>query len=251
MNDLLSFAGLVFYSPRPIELVAFYRDALGLPIEPAEHGTVGPHFEGSVGGTHVAFWGEERHMSGPLVPVFRTRDVNASGARLVDAGARQIHKPIDLGEGKRVAGFFAPDGRPIRLIEISDAPVDARSEHERPRGAVASAVSAVVFASRDQAATAAFFERGLGLRFSKSDHGGTRDHHEAKLGPTRFAIVDGASEGRGAVAPTFLVGDLDGLAASLQGRGVEVTSRLQIAPNRRLASFVDRDGNPFHAIQVS
>ncbi|MFO0616924.1 MAG: VOC family protein [Polyangiaceae bacterium] len=246
MNDLtISLAGLIFYSPTPDALVAFYRDALAVPLAPAEHGTVGPHFEGSCGGVHVAVWGEERHMSGPLVPVFRTRSLDEGAARVVEAGARQLHKAIDLGEGKRVAGFLDPDGRPLRLIEI-DAPIEG-VDGEHPRGA--RAVSAVVFASRDGERTAAFFERGLGVRFTRGDHAGD-PHHEARLGRVRLAIVQGSPEGPGAVAPTFLADDLDALTASLHRWGVDATRTISLGPTKRLASFRDPDRNAFHAIEV-
>lgn len=254
MNDLtVSLAGLIFYSPTPTALVAFYRDVLGVPLEEEEHGTVGPHFEGSLAGVHFAVWGEERHMSGPLVPVFRVRDLEGAAARLVRAGARQLHKPIDLGDGKHVAGFLDPDHRPLRLLYIDGAPVTAE-KGEHPIGT--RAVSAIVFTSPDPTRAADFFEAGLGLRFSLSDHPGAPVHHEARLGRTRFAILPGgaaaggASGVRGAVAPTFAVADLDDLTATLHRRGVDATRTLTVGGGRRLASFRDPDANPFHAIEI-
>lgn len=250
MNDLtVSLAGLIFYSPAPTSLVAFYRDVLGVPLAEEEHGTVGPHFEGSLAGVHFAVWGEERHMSGPLVPVFRVRDLEGAAARLARAGARQLHKPIDLGDGKHVVGFLDPDQRPLRLIHIDGAPATVENG-EHPVGT--RAVSAIVFTSPDPTRAADFFEAGLGLRFSLSDHPGAPVHHEARLGRTRFAILPGggASPARGAVAPTFVVSDLDDLTATLHRRGVNATQTLTVGGGRRLASFADPDANPFHAIEI-
>lgn len=244
-----SLAALVFYSPAVAPLVAFYRDVLGVPLASAEHGDVGPHFEGSLGGVHVAMWGEERHMSGPVVPVFRARGLAAAGARLVTAGARSLHGPVELGDGKRVAGFLDPEGRPLRLIEIRSGDAPPRAARA-PSPAHASAVSAVVLTSPTPGSLAAFLEQGLGVRFRASDHAGTPDHFEARLGDVRFAILQGAAAPRGAVAPTLLVGDLDAAVAALHRRGVEATSSLVLGPKKRLASFLDPDRNPFHLVEV-
>src|SRR5690349_9593045 len=115
-----SLAGIIMYSPDPDRLIAFYRDQLGVPLAPAEHGTVGGHFEGRLGGVHFAVWdAKQGHASAPLVTTFRVANVGAASEALLTAGATRSHKVIDLGEGKRIVGFVDPDGRPFRLIEIA------------------------------------------------------------------------------------------------------------------------------------
>ena len=116
----LAVAGLVLYSPQPERLVSFYRDALGIPLESANHGAMGDHYEGLLGGTHVAIWGAHKgHASAPIVPTLLVDSLQDAEARMLAAGATVLHRPVKLGEGKRVAGFADPDGRAFRLIEIA------------------------------------------------------------------------------------------------------------------------------------
>ncbi len=123
MNQLVqSVTGLVFYSPDVERLAGFYSGLLGAPLEPVSHGTQGQHREGLFAGVHFAFWDSHAgHAPGTapaLVPTFRTADLDAAERSLLERGAHRLHKPIALGEGKRVVGFTDPDGRAFRLIEI-------------------------------------------------------------------------------------------------------------------------------------
>lgn len=114
-----SLAGMILYSPDPEKLCAFYRHAIGIPLAPADHGTVGEHVEGMLAGVHFAVWPERAgHGAGPLVPVFRVADLDAAGSAVEAAGGKRLHKVIDLGDGKRVSGFRDPDGRALRLIHL-------------------------------------------------------------------------------------------------------------------------------------
>jgi len=123
MKQLIqSVAGLVFYSPDAERLAGFYADVLGVQLEQASHGTQARHMEGLLGSVHLAFWdARQGHAPGTgpaLVPSFRTADLDAAERALLERGAHRLHKPIALGEGKRVVGFTDPDGRPFRLIEL-------------------------------------------------------------------------------------------------------------------------------------
>ncbi len=113
-----SLAGIVLYSPDPTRITEFYRDAIGVPLEAATHGTVGEHREGMLSGVHFAVWDERIGHGKGLVPVFRVADVAASAIALEARGAKKIHKILDLGDGKRVVGFADPDGRAFRLIQL-------------------------------------------------------------------------------------------------------------------------------------
>jgi predicted enzyme related to lactoylglutathione lyase len=113
-----TFSALTMHSANPERLALFYRDTVGLPLEPHEHGTVGEHYEGSVGGVHFAVWHSSPRVGGPFVPVFRIENLDQALSRLEALGVPSLHKPLDLGEGKRVVTFSDPDGNAFRLIEI-------------------------------------------------------------------------------------------------------------------------------------
>ena len=89
-----------------------------LPFEPHRHGTLPEHFEAFVNGVHFAMWKANENVGGPIVPVFRVSDVDHSAAKLVARGVPQLHKLMELGEGKRVVTFRDPDGSAFRLIQI-------------------------------------------------------------------------------------------------------------------------------------
>jgi predicted enzyme related to lactoylglutathione lyase len=114
----LAFSALTMHSEDPTRLAGFYRDVVGLPLALHEHGTVGGHYEGTVGAVHIAVWSASARVGGPFVPVFRVDDLAAALARLAERGVPLLHKPLDIGEGKRVVTFTDPDGNAFRLIEI-------------------------------------------------------------------------------------------------------------------------------------
>jgi predicted enzyme related to lactoylglutathione lyase len=116
-----SVAGIVMHSAEPERLARFYRENLGLPLLPAQHGHVGQHFEGLVGGTHLALWKTVERM-GIFVPVFRVDDVEGVATELRGRGIEALHKPLDIGEGKRVASFRDPDGNAFRVIQLAPTP---------------------------------------------------------------------------------------------------------------------------------
>jgi len=114
----ISFSALTMHSVDPARLSQFYRDIIGLPLTPHAHGTVGDHHEGDLGDVHLAVWKASRRAGGPFVPVFRVDDLDAWLLHLQRAGVPNLHKPLDLGEGKRVVTFTDPDHNAFRLIEL-------------------------------------------------------------------------------------------------------------------------------------
>jgi predicted enzyme related to lactoylglutathione lyase len=115
----LSFSALTMHSSDPARLAEFYRDAVGLPLSIHRHGTLGAHYEGGLGGVHFAVWQASQAVGGPFVPVFRVASLDAELARLTGRGVEARHKPLDIGEGKRVVTLSDPDGNGFRLIELS------------------------------------------------------------------------------------------------------------------------------------
>jgi len=126
MKQLIqSVTGMIYYSPDPERLAGFYGELFGIQLEQASHGTLARHLEGQFAGVHFAFWDSRQgHAPGAgpaMVPVFRTGQLDAAERELLARGAVRLHKPVALGEGKRVVGFLDPDGRPFRLIEVGSA----------------------------------------------------------------------------------------------------------------------------------
>jgi len=109
-------SALTLQSNDPARLAGFYRRALGLPLQATRHGTVQEHFEGILGGVHFAVLRAHARLGGPIVPVFRVADLEAATAALRAGGVEIVLKPLDLGEGKRVAAFADPDGNVVRLF---------------------------------------------------------------------------------------------------------------------------------------
>jgi predicted enzyme related to lactoylglutathione lyase len=115
---LLSFSALTMHSHDPERLAHFYRDALGVPLAPGEHGRVGEHFECDLGSVHLAVLKAGPRGSSPMVPVFQVDDLEAAQTRLRALGVEERHKPMDLGEGMRVVTFTDPDGNAFSVIAI-------------------------------------------------------------------------------------------------------------------------------------
>jgi predicted enzyme related to lactoylglutathione lyase len=116
--DGSSLSALTFQSTNPERLAAFYRDAVGLPLAPDQHGAIGTHYECDVQGIHFAVLKSSDRLGGPVVPVFRIGDLEAAAARVAALGATALHEPMDLGDGMRVVTFRDPEGNGFRMIEI-------------------------------------------------------------------------------------------------------------------------------------
>jgi hypothetical protein len=105
----MTLSALTFQSEDPARLAEFYRDKVGLPLRLDRHGTVAPHHEGDLGNIHFAVLPAALKSGGPIVPVFRVRNLAASLADLCGQGVEQVLKPLSLGEGMTVAAFKDPD----------------------------------------------------------------------------------------------------------------------------------------------
>jgi hypothetical protein len=114
-------------------------------------------------------------------------------------------------------------------------------------------LSAVVFTSPDPERLAAFYNEHLGLGFEVHTHGDGPAHHEAMIGDMRFAVVQGppAAAGPTGVSPTFLVQSLDRFVEGFLANGVPCLGQVRsLGGTKRLGSFADVDGNPFHLIDL-
>ncbi len=119
--EILQVSALTFQSADPERLAAFYRDIVGLPLRLQQHGGMPPHHEGDLGAVHLSVLPAHPSAGGPVVPVFRVRDLDASISELSAHGVEMALKPLRLDHGMTVAGFKDPDGNMFRLIEFKDA----------------------------------------------------------------------------------------------------------------------------------
>jgi predicted enzyme related to lactoylglutathione lyase len=124
------------YSPIPVSdpeaSLAFYRDALGLPI--AQDVSSGGHrwiTLGEPGGAQIVISGtdagrspadgealEELVVKGALGPwVFATDDLAALFEQAVAAGAEVVSEPADQPWGPRDAAFRDPSGNVVRVLQ--------------------------------------------------------------------------------------------------------------------------------------
>jgi predicted enzyme related to lactoylglutathione lyase len=115
-----SVSAVLFFSPEPARLAAFYRTHLGIPFEPDHHGAIRDHLEADLGDVHLAVLeGPGRSVGAVgISPTFRVRGLDAFVKSLRDAGAPALEPVLDLGDRKRVASFRDPDGNTFNLIEI-------------------------------------------------------------------------------------------------------------------------------------
>lgn len=124
------------YSPIPVSdpeaALAFYRDALGLPI--AQDVSSGGHrwiTLGDPSGTQIVLSGtdagrspadgealEELVVKGALGPwVFATDDLQTLFDQAVAAGAEVVSEPADQPWGPRDAAFRDPSGNVVRVLQ--------------------------------------------------------------------------------------------------------------------------------------
>ncbi|MBI3789708.1 MAG: VOC family protein [Gemmatimonadetes bacterium] len=112
----------IIYVTEMARSVAFYRDALGLPVafESAEWSEFAT--EGARLALHLAAAAERGRASdapmraGRCVPGFRVADLTALHARLTAGGARCLRAP-ELVFGRRIAHYADPDGAVVAVSE--------------------------------------------------------------------------------------------------------------------------------------
>ena len=118
-----SIGALLLISDDAQQLAAFYRDALGLPIEEERHDDIPLHYGCEVGGTHFAIhpsadWpGEPAPNAQSPVVVFYASDVDATYQRLIARGV-QATPPFDHGFATLVA-FRDPDGNNVQVMTLA------------------------------------------------------------------------------------------------------------------------------------
>jgi predicted enzyme related to lactoylglutathione lyase len=117
---------LLLISDEPENLAAFYRDAVGIPLEDERHDDIPLHYGCEIGGTHFAIhpsadWpGEPSPNAQSPVIVFYTDDVDGAYEQLVAHGVKAT-PPFDHGFAVLTA-FRDPDGNNVQIMQLSQSP---------------------------------------------------------------------------------------------------------------------------------
>jgi hypothetical protein len=114
-------------------------------------------------------------------------------------------------------------------------------------------LSALVYSSKEPTRLAQFYRQHLGIPFAPQGHGPMREHLEAMVAGTHFAVLphDGPGKERGTgLAPTFRVKGLEAFAEELRKQGVPpLHPLLDLGEGMRVLSFRDPDENVFRLIE--
>ncbi|MCI0485446.1 MAG: VOC family protein [Blastocatellia bacterium] len=118
-----SVCGVIFTTERLDEMVGFYRDVLGLALEPEEHGGLDRHYGVNMGSLHFAIhplssFDETKAGNASAKVAFQVDSLSEYVARLEAHGYKPVREPHDEGFGP-VASFRDPDGNLIELVELS------------------------------------------------------------------------------------------------------------------------------------
>lgn len=131
-------SGVIIVSEFPEGLAAFYRDVLGVPLEPEVHEGTLPHWGCDLGDVHfaihpIADFPDLRAGVGAVKLALNVFDIQALAKRLTKAGVTLLYPPKDT-------GFFwstavqDPDGNFVEFTQMSDAWFEYL-EHRRGEGA--------------------------------------------------------------------------------------------------------------------
>ena len=103
-------------SRRPARLVAFYRDVLGLPLEPVRTPGFPPHHGCELGYVYFAVLRSAQKSGSSTCVAFLVDDVVAASAALRAAGVAQVHPPKRTAMGL-ISRFLDPDENPFELYQ--------------------------------------------------------------------------------------------------------------------------------------
>src|SRR5690348_14885125 len=103
--------GIIMFSQEPRRLAAFYRDALGIPFEVAQHGKLAEHIECEFNNVHFAILKKGQTFPGSnIIPSFAVSNLRDFLEQLGQQDIKPLHPIIDIGEGKSVSTISDPDG---------------------------------------------------------------------------------------------------------------------------------------------
>ena len=117
--------GVIIMAQKPECIAQFYRETLGIPFEPAKHGTIGEHLECDYNNIHFAILKKAQAQPGNTVILsFCVPDLRQFLEHLSLRDIKPLHPIIDLGKGSCVSTISDPEGNAVRLIQLKSAPVE-------------------------------------------------------------------------------------------------------------------------------
>ncbi len=111
---------LVFRSPDPERLAAFYAKAIGIEFVCRQHGETPPHHEAKLGAMRFAIL--ERDGASSVSPTFMVEALDPFVAALAAAGHPARGPILALGHGHRLSQHYDVDGNALQLFELGQWP---------------------------------------------------------------------------------------------------------------------------------
>lgn len=121
--DLEFLSAVVIVSDDAERLARFYRDQLGVPLRPEQHGETLQHWGCELGDVHFAIHPRENFQRDPNVGVgavklaFMVFDLDAYLQTLTQRGIQPLYEPEQVGR-MRMTAVRDPDGNFIELTEL-------------------------------------------------------------------------------------------------------------------------------------
>lgn len=116
-------SAVLVVSEHPERLAAFYRDVLGVPLEPEQHGATATHWGCQLGDLHFAIHPVANFRQHPGVGAVRLAftvfDLDTYVAAVRRRGVEPLYPPKDLGWSKMTA-VRDPDGNHIELTQLTN-----------------------------------------------------------------------------------------------------------------------------------
>lgn len=124
MDRVRFLSAALVVSPDPARLASFYRDALGIPLQPESHGDTALHYGCELGDVHFAIHPAANFPEGPgsggnsVCLAFAVDDLGAVLRRCEARGVLPLEPPRDVGFAI-LAALRDPDGNYIELTQLS------------------------------------------------------------------------------------------------------------------------------------
>ncbi len=117
-------SAILLISKNHDKLAQFYKEVVGLPLEPEEHGETLKHYGCELGDLHFAIHPPENFSDknigmGSVKLAFTVFDMNAFVKRVESKGHKFEYEPKDLGFSIMTA-MHDPDGNYIEFTQLSD-----------------------------------------------------------------------------------------------------------------------------------
>ena len=139
-EDIRFLSGILVVSSQPERLAAFYRDVLGLPLEPEVHAGAEPHWGCELGDVHFAIHPAADYPEdpasgpGPVKLAFMVFDLIAMTEWLGERGVPLLYPPMDLGAESTITAILDPDGNLVELTQLGSGWLGHLKSHRADGG---------------------------------------------------------------------------------------------------------------------